>query len=147
MWGDPRLWGQHVKIEDLYVWTAHLSVSKAACYEALHTIEAKGWATTDFSGYMCPFDGRFTTLARYRMTQDGLEALRMIEIGQHPGRIPLAPPPEIAASLALFEADHPVARSTAFIMMEFGETPAHNSIVSSVKATLKKHTIEGVSPS
>lgn len=43
-------------------------------------------------------------------------------------------PSEIHDSLSRFRKDHP--EPTAFIMMQFSDTPAHNAIVSAIKTTL-----------
>jgi len=53
-------------------------------------------------------------------------------------------PDEIKTSLTSFQAEYPDANRTGFIMMRFGKTLAHNSIVSAIKETLKKSSLTGV---
>lgn len=49
--------------------------------------------------------------------------------------------PEIAPGVKKFRADYPIGERTAFIIMQFGDTDLHKSIVACVKDTLKKHEI------
>ncbi len=53
-------------------------------------------------------------------------------------------PLEIDRSLRAFKKDHPDERRTAFIVMQFGETDAHERIVSTIKETLGKYGIEAL---
>lgn len=53
-------------------------------------------------------------------------------------------PSEIASSVAAFSKDHPKPQKTAFIVMSFHKTAAHDAIVSTVKTTLAKHNILGL---
>ncbi len=46
-------------------------------------------------------------------------------------------PPEITDSLKQFRKDYPDPSMVAFIMMRFGSTPAHNSIVEGIRSTLQ----------
>jgi hypothetical protein len=57
---------------------------------------------------------------------------------------PLEPPPEIQRSLSRFRQEYPNPEKVAFIMMEFGETSAHERIAKSIKKELTKHGITGV---
>ncbi len=53
--------------------------------------------------------------------------------------------PEIALGLEKFRADYPISKSkTAFIMMQFGNTPLRNNIVECVKKILRNHGIVGL---
>ena len=49
--------------------------------------------------------------------------------------------PEIASGLEKFRADYPVGSKTAFIIMQFGATKPHSTMVPCIKETLKKHGI------
>ena len=49
--------------------------------------------------------------------------------------------PEIASGLEKFRKDYPMGTKTAFIIMQFGNTKPHQSIVATIKATLQKHGI------
>lgn len=49
--------------------------------------------------------------------------------------------PEIASGLEKFRADYPIGKKTAFIIMQFGNTKPHQSIVTCIKATLANHGI------
>ncbi len=53
-------------------------------------------------------------------------------------------PPEIQSSLRNFQRDHPDPTRTAFIMMKFSHTKAHNNILHSIKDTLSQFRIIGV---
>ncbi len=53
-------------------------------------------------------------------------------------------PPEIAKSLSHFFRDHPDPRYTAFIMMQFGTTPAHLEILAAIRTSLKNFGILGL---
>lgn len=53
-------------------------------------------------------------------------------------------PIEIQDSLRRFERDYPNPARVAFLMMPFGETPAHNAITQSIKKVLAERGIEGV---
>ena len=50
-------------------------------------------------------------------------------------------PPEITLSLKKFREDYPYTHKTAFIIMQFGKTPAHQNIVESIKQVCDKHGI------
>ena len=50
-------------------------------------------------------------------------------------------PPEIRDSLTKFREDYPGTHKTAFIMMQFGKTTAHQNIVESIKQVFEKHGI------
>ena len=52
--------------------------------------------------------------------------------------------PEIGRSLARFHQDHPADSTTAFIMMRFGRTEAHEKIARGVKDALQPHGILGL---
>lgn len=56
----------------------------------------------------------------------------------------LEPPIEIKESLERFKNDHPDPTKVAFIMMQFGETKAHDEIVKAIRTALKSHGIKGV---
>lgn len=49
--------------------------------------------------------------------------------------------PEIASGLEKFRVDHPIGSKTAFIIMQFGNTKSHATLVACIKDTLKKHGI------
>jgi len=49
--------------------------------------------------------------------------------------------PEIASGIEKFKQDHPTGNKTAFIIMQFGSTKLHESIVSCIKTSLEKHNI------
>jgi hypothetical protein len=51
--------------------------------------------------------------------------------------------PEIAKEIESFNADHK-GKKTAFIIMQFSKTTAHDKIVLTIKDTLKKHGIIGL---
>lgn len=51
--------------------------------------------------------------------------------------------PEIAKEIEAFNADHKNEK-TAFIIMQFSKTPAHDKIVLAIKEILKKHGIIGL---
>lgn len=51
--------------------------------------------------------------------------------------------PEIAKEIEAFNADYK-GKKTAFIIMQFSKTAAHDKIVSTIKDTLKKHGIVGL---
>jgi hypothetical protein len=53
-------------------------------------------------------------------------------------------PVEIQKSLKRFKEDHPDPETTAFILMQFGETNAHREIVDAIKEGLAAHGITGV---
>lgn len=50
-------------------------------------------------------------------------------------------PPEIRVSLQKFREDYPDDRKTAFIIMQFGKTLAHQNIVEALKQVFDKHGI------
>jgi hypothetical protein len=49
---------------------------------------------------------------------------------------PRSAPPEIAASLRRFSAEHPDSEKVAFLMMRFGNTKAHRNIIAAVRKAL-----------
>lgn len=51
--------------------------------------------------------------------------------------------PEIAKEIEAFNADYK-GKKTAFIIMQFSKTKAHDKIVTTIKDTLKKHNIIGL---
>jgi hypothetical protein len=51
--------------------------------------------------------------------------------------------PEIAKEIEAFKADHK-GKKTAFIIMQFSRTKAHDNIVKTIKETLAKHNIVGL---
>lgn len=53
-------------------------------------------------------------------------------------------PVEIQQSLRSFKLDHPHPQKVAFIMMQFGNTPAHNKIVQGIRDTLAPHGLTAV---
>lgn len=53
-------------------------------------------------------------------------------------------PPEIKNSLKRFREDYPETEKTAFIIMRFGKTKAHNYIVEAIKRVFDKHGIIAV---
>ena len=53
-------------------------------------------------------------------------------------------PVEIQESLKLFKQDHPDPATTAFILMQFGQTRAHEEIAAAIRAGLAGHGITGV---
>ena len=53
-------------------------------------------------------------------------------------------PVEVTESLKQFRRDHPDASKVAFIMMRFGSTAAHNSIVEGIRSTLQPHGIKAL---
>lgn len=53
------------------------------------------------------------------------------------------PVPEIANEIETFKADYK-GKKTAFIIMQFSKTKAHETIVATIKETLKKHDIIGL---
>lgn len=63
---------------------------------------------------------------------------------QTQGQVDLDTPIAIKDSLARFRKDHPTPLKTAFIMMRFGSTPAHEAIVQTIKDTLASHGLEAV---
>lgn len=56
----------------------------------------------------------------------------------------MAPPPEITESLQRYRTDYSASTSTAFIMMQFGPTKAHDAIVSNIRSALEPHDIVAV---
>ncbi len=54
------------------------------------------------------------------------------------------PPVEIKDSLASFKFDYPDPTKVAFIMMQFGETKAHDKIVKAIRGVLDSYGIIGV---
>ena len=68
------------------------------------------------------------------------ELIRSENLMSIPNEIPV----EILESIKLFRADYPESTKTAFIMMKFGTTKAHEKIVEAIKATLASVGIVGV---
>lgn len=56
----------------------------------------------------------------------------------------LEPPIEIQESLAHFEHDYPDPTKVGFIMMQFGETKAHDEIEKAIRSALDSHGLIGV---
>ena len=54
------------------------------------------------------------------------------------------PPSSIIESLDRFYSDHPDPARAAFLMMRFGQTTAHSSLVNAIRDTLAKHGIAGL---
>lgn len=52
--------------------------------------------------------------------------------------------PELSKHVDAFKRDFPDMQKTAFLIMQFGDTKAHSSIVSTIKDTLKNHNIIGL---
>lgn len=52
--------------------------------------------------------------------------------------------PELSKYIEAFTNDYPKAQKTAFIIMQFSKTKAHEEIVQTIKSTLKKHNIIGL---
>jgi hypothetical protein len=52
--------------------------------------------------------------------------------------------PEIASGVEKFNKDYPDRPKIAFIIMQFGSTPAHNTMVQIIKDTLNKFNIVGL---
>lgn len=50
-------------------------------------------------------------------------------------------PPELTHSLKKFREDYPYHQKTAFIIMQFGTTPAHQKIVESIKKACDKYGV------
>jgi hypothetical protein len=64
---------------------------------------------------------------------------------EQPGqKIEKTVPIEIQESLPIFRKDYPDSSKICFIMMKFGETPAHDRIVKTIKETLTSHGLGGV---
>ncbi len=53
-------------------------------------------------------------------------------------------PPIIKESLDKFRADHPQPNKSGFLMMKFGQTPAHTAITEAVRTTLAKYDLEAL---
>jgi hypothetical protein len=53
-------------------------------------------------------------------------------------------PVEIRESLERFKEDHPEPTTTAFILMQFGQTRAHQEIAAAIKEGLSEHGITGI---
>jgi len=56
----------------------------------------------------------------------------------------IKPPSEIEGSIKGFQEDYPITSHTAFIMMRYGESKAHNNILKTIKKTLENLGIKGV---
>ncbi|MBN1638933.1 MAG: hypothetical protein JW866_08190 [Ignavibacteriales bacterium] len=52
--------------------------------------------------------------------------------------------PEIAREIESFRADYPEGTKTAFIIMQFTSTKAHDNIITTIKTTLCKHNVTGL---
>lgn len=57
------------------------------------------------------------------------------------GMTPIHVPPEIQHSIRDFRLDHPDPRKVAFLMMKYGRTKAHESIVDGLRQALTAHGI------
>ena len=53
-------------------------------------------------------------------------------------------PLEITESLQRFQQDHPEPRRAAFVMMQFGTTQIHNSILRAIRSALSRYGIEAL---
>lgn len=53
-------------------------------------------------------------------------------------------PSELSPYIDKFRSDYPIKTKTAFIMMQFSKTPAHDNIVKEIKKALNKHDIVGL---
>lgn len=51
---------------------------------------------------------------------------------------------ELAKFIAAFRKDYPPEQKTAFIIMQFGSTRVHSTLVTVIKETLKKHNVIGL---
>ena len=60
-----------------------------------------------------------------------------------PSTIQQAVPVAIQESLNLFQSQHPDPRKVCFVMMQFGETTAHDEIERGIKETLSKYGLTG----
>ena len=56
----------------------------------------------------------------------------------------LQPPIEINESLRGFKEDHPDPAKVGFLMMRFGVTEAHDSIVAAIKEVLSQHGLDAL---
>ena len=93
--------------------------------------EAKHWGQ--------PFDNlMFTFNASFSRLQPNLA------IDDERYHISIKPPIEIQESLLSFDKDHPDPSKTAFVMMHFGKTRAHQEIVNAVTISLESYDIKGV---
>ena len=57
---------------------------------------------------------------------------------------PMQYPLEITESLKSFSRDYPEIHRNAFVMMKFGKTKAHDSIINAIKSTLGKYGIHAL---
>ncbi len=141
--GDPRLLGHFVKEKVLPEWASHFGTDPHVVYEATQTIVGRGWATSDTGSYMDRMTGYMVSRPRYRITEDGEDALNQMEKGT-PSAARLSTPTEILDSLRAFVADHPPPTRTAFIMMDFATSRAHQEIEAAIKSALDDHGITGL---
>ena len=86
--------------------------------------------------------GVYVSTVMMQLTSKGHDFLEEGE-QKTPKNIPssiLAPnlPPELADSMMKFKADHPDSSKSAFIIMRFGKTKAHNEIAESIRAEFEK---------
>lgn len=95
--------------------------------------------------------GRYVTIEVdegdvYRITARGMDQIegRTQLVAVPSISPPISPPPQIQDSLRNFQTEHTNPDKVAFIMMEFGQTPAHNRIVEGIKAGLGRYGIVGV---
>jgi nucleoside 2-deoxyribosyltransferase len=73
------------------------------------------------------------------------QRLPVPERERHSSKGMLSPPSVIQESLKRFHAEHRDASSTCFVMMRFGKTVAHTRLEKTIKNSLKKHGLVGVS--
>ena len=76
---------------------------------------------------------------KQRFRESQMATLRVAE-----GSVVSKVPVEITESLKQFQQDHPDPATVAFVMMRFGTTPAHTSIVDSIRSTLQPLGIAAV---
>jgi len=78
------------------------------------------------------------------LLKESKELLEKIVSSLYQGDIKLHIPVEITDSFNRFRKDHPDPSKIAFIIMQFGETRAHEEIMEGVKLELKKYGIRGL---
>ena len=72
-----------------------------------------------------PIEGGRPILIRFAAYEDDEESQTILNA-----------PKELSESLERFYADHPDSSKVAFVMMQFGHTPAHEKIVDGIRAAL-----------
>jgi hypothetical protein len=78
---------------------------------------------------------------RIRRIESGIDMLLALDAAR---RERMSAPAEIAESLAKFRRDHPDPSKVAFVMMRFGNTPAHREITETIRQTLQEVGIKGL---